>query len=78
MYKYLSFWLNFRGVYENIIQYTLCHWNKKAVKHSFAWEKSKNATVITKKRNSHHIKKRTLAVKYRFYFFDIGTTKKMY
>jgi len=30
------------------------------------------ATVITKKRNIHQIKRRTLAVEYRFYFFDVS------
>jgi len=34
--------------------------------------------VITKKRNFHHIKRRTLVVKYRLYFFDIGTTIKLF
>jgi len=47
------------------------------VKHSnncIAQERTEKATVITKKRHFYHIKKGTLTMKCRFYFFDIGTT----
>lgn len=50
-------------------------WNKK---YYFASEETKKAADITKKPNFHHLKRITLAVKYRFYFMNIGTTKKVF
>jgi len=46
-------------------------------KNILAWKRTEKALVVTKIRNCHHIKKRVVAVKYHFYFFDIGTTEKV-
>jgi len=46
-------------------------------KNCFAWKRTEKATVITKKRGFHHIKRRTLAVQRSFYFFDITFMKKV-
>ena len=51
--------------------------NVQHSKNSFARERTEKATVITKKRNFHHTKRRTLAVQRRFYFFDIIYMKKV-
>lgn len=42
-----------------------------------AREITENATDITKERNFHHVKRRASALHYRFYFFEIGTSKKI-
>jgi len=44
----------------------------------FAWERTEKATVITKKRDYHRIKNRTLAVQRCFYFFDTTYMKKSF
>ena len=43
---------------------------------SVAQERTEKATVITKKRDFHHIKRRTMAVQRCFYIFDIMEMKK--
>jgi hypothetical protein len=53
------------------------HTYKCVRKNCFARERTKKATVITKKRNFHHTKRRTLAVQRWFYFFNIRTKKKV-
>jgi len=48
----------------------------KTYKKCLARERTEKAIVMTKKQNFHHIKRRTLAVEYHFYFFQITYKEK--
>jgi len=47
-------------------------------KSCYARERTEKATIITKKRDFHHIKRRNLAVQRCFYIFEIIYVKKVF
>jgi len=52
--------------------------NVQHSKNCFARKRTEKTTTITKKRDFHHMKRRTLSVQLCFYFFDIIYMKKVF